>query len=307
MANGGEPYDGGTVVGLYKYVTASTAIRILEGSIRFTQPGAFNDPFEFLPQFIVPPGYDEKELNINFCMFSPRRKGLDRAHTPGLSEYRSDIQAREMIGALNRSLGVLCLTRNSDSLLMWGHYAHEYSGALLEFDEKHEFFEGLNAVSYKKRRPVYDIKDFLNGPIPISDMCVKSNVWSYEKEVRLVRSAADCKSMHLPSQKLPLLTMGLPGSCIKSLHIGERMSIPEQRRIWSLVKDTDIALGVAAVANWDYGFRYEPIKPKGPLIASPIISPFTGHIFADEPGELGELARWAVKSHPMAGFVRYRC
>lgn len=292
---------------LYKYVTAQTATRILKGSIKFTQPGAFNDPFEFLPQFITPVNSEEKKLTLQFCMFSPRRKGLDRSRVGGPEENRSDIQAREIVGTLNESLGVLCLTKNRDSLLMWGHYAQEYSGAIIEFDEKHDFFHGLNPVKYQKRRPVYDIRDFLDSPSPIADLCVKSNVWSYEREVRLVRSIADCESRSLEDSRFPILTMPIPRESIKAVYIGERMGLTEQREIWNLVKDTDIALSIAAVANWDYAFRYEAVKFKGPLVGSPVLSPVTAHIFKDEPGDLGELARWAIKNHPMADFVSYRC
>jgi hypothetical protein len=39
---------------LYKYVSIIGLRRILEGSIRFTQPSAFNDPFELLPEIIAP-------------------------------------------------------------------------------------------------------------------------------------------------------------------------------------------------------------------------------------------------------------
>lgn len=292
---------------IYKYVTASTAVRILKGSIKFTQPSAFNDPFEFLPQFIMSPDFEAKQINLQFCMFSPRRKGLDRCRVSGADENRSDIQAREIVGTLNKSLGVLCLTKNPDSLLMWGHYAQEYAGAIVEFDEKHEFFYGLNPVKYQKRRPVYEINDFLDSPSPIADLCVKSNVWSYEKEVRLVRSVVDCESRELEGSKFPVLTMSLPQEAIKAVYIGERMHLSEQREIWELVKDTEISLSIAAVANWDYGFRYEAIKFSGPLVGSPRLSPITAHIFKDEPGELGELARWMIESHPMADFVRYRC
>lgn len=41
---------------LYKYVGIDGLRRILDGSIRFTQPSAFNDPFELLPEIIVPNG-----------------------------------------------------------------------------------------------------------------------------------------------------------------------------------------------------------------------------------------------------------
>jgi hypothetical protein len=294
-------------VALYKYVTAGTALRILKGSIKFTQPGAFNDPFELLPQFIIPADIEEKERGFSFCVTSPRRKGIDRSHIPGPEEHRSDIQARKIVSSLNQSLGILCLSRNPDSLLMWGHYAQDYAGAIIEFDESHDFFTGLNPVKYQKRRPVFNIEDFFDRHVPISDLCVKSNAWSYEREVRLVRSLSDCNIADSEVPNFPIVTMDLPRECIKAVYIGERMSIENQRLVWGLVKNTDIELSLAAIANWDYAFRYELIKFKGPLVGSPVISPRTAHIFKDEGGQLGELARWAIEKHPMSEFVNHKC
>ena len=294
-------------MGLYKYVTASTAKKILEGSIRFTQPGAFNDPFELLPQFIIPEGTEEHIGKFSFCVLSPRRKGLDRSHTPGEDRFRSDIQARNIVADLNSNLGILCLSHNLESLLMWGHYAGEYSGAVIEFYEKHEFFNGLNPVKYQKRRPVFNLSDFYDRAVPISDLCVKSNSWSYEKEVRLVRSAADLTDSGKVLNGYPILTMDIPLECVKSVYIGERMSIQDQKDLWGLVKTTNISLSLAAVANWDYSFRYESIKYRGPLIGSPTISPRTAHIFKDDPGQFGEMARWLIENHKMSEFVNKTC
>lgn len=294
-------------MGLYKYVTVGTAKRILKGSIKFTQPGAFNDPFELLPQFFVAADTVEHTRNLSFCVLSPRRAGLDRGHIPGDEKNRSDFQARNIVSMLNKSVGILCLSRNAESLLMWGHYAGEYSGALIEFNESHEFFNGLNPVKYQKRRPVFNLSDFYDRVVPISDLCVKSNVWAYEKEVRLVRSSKDLQQAGGGEGNHPILTMDLPLECIKSVYIGERMNVEDQKEVWKLVKDTNISLSLAAVANWDYSFRYDQIKFPGTLTGSPMITPRTAHIFKDDPGQFGEVARWLIANHEMSIFVNKTC
>ena len=38
---------------LYKYLTVENALRVLDGTVRFTQPGAFNDPFEMVPELYI--------------------------------------------------------------------------------------------------------------------------------------------------------------------------------------------------------------------------------------------------------------
>lgn len=293
---------------LYKYVTAGTAERILKGSIRLTQPGAFNDPFELLPQFITPKSLVERNQQFSFCLVSPRRKGLDRSRSSEGDANRSDVQARKIVGSLNQSIGILCLSRNAESLLMWGHYADNYAGAVIEFDETHDFFRGSNPVKYQKHRPVFDILDFFDCPIPISDLCVKSNVWAYEKEVRIVRPISECKATGSSQMNHPIMTMDIPIDCIKGVVMGERMSVLNQRSIWTLVKDTHVSLGLAAVANWDYAFRSEPIKFSGTRNSmSPIISPRTAHIFSEQLGDLGDVARWTIENHPLSEFVNLPC
>lgn len=294
-------------MGLYKYVSASSAKKILKGSVRFTQPSAFNDPFELLPQLIAAEDLIGDSRQLSFCVTSPRRKGLDRSYVRTESEFRSDFNARKIVADLNSAIGILCLSRNSESLLMWGLYADEYAGVLIEFDERHEFFTGLNPVKYHKRRPTFDLRDFYDQIVPISDLCVKSNSWAYEKEVRIVRSTADLTDTGATLKGYPILAMDIPIDCIKSVYLGERTSVVDQKEIWSLVKDTSVSLSLAAVDNWDYSFRYDPIKLPGPLIGSPIISPRTAHIFKDDPNGFGEAARWMIEEHALSGFFNQGC
>jgi hypothetical protein len=58
---------------LYKYVDIAGLKRILAGSIRFTQPSAFNDPFELLPEVVVPNDATERQLNFPFDVRAQRR------------------------------------------------------------------------------------------------------------------------------------------------------------------------------------------------------------------------------------------
>lgn len=291
---------------IYKYVTARTAIRILEGSIRFTQPGAFNDPFELLPQFIPWAGETEGENVFSFCLFSPARKGIDRRGKVD-DDLCSDHQARLLVQDFNNKIGMLCLSRNRESLLMWAHYAESYAGAIIEFDEQHDFFEGLHNIKYKKRRPLYDINDFLERRVPIADLCTKPSAWAYEKEARLFRSFKNLADSGRPNDTdFPVMTMDVPQECIKGVIMGERMNITSQKEIWNLVKRTPIGLEYAAIDGWDYQFRYEPIKFEGPLRGSPIMTPRTANIFVDEKGDLGEIARQIADKHKMSNYSKLK-
>ena len=67
---------------IYKYVDIAGLRRLLQGSIRFTQPSAFNDPFELLPEVVVPNNAVQKQLSFSFDVRAQRRP-VPRHSPPG--------------------------------------------------------------------------------------------------------------------------------------------------------------------------------------------------------------------------------
>ena len=289
---------------LYKYVKFKNLKSILEGSIRFTQPGALNDPFEMVPELHVPEGFRSEDITIPFSVTAPRREpNIGALDDDFASDYCGDWNSRRILDSLNRSIGILCLSKNDSSLLMWSHYADGYSGAIVQFDETHEFFFGHIEVMYSEQRPKKDIASYLDGdgPIPIAELCVKAKEWEYEKEVRVVRNLADCKCADTAND-FPIYVMDIPSDCIESVILGERMPVCHQREIWDLVKDMqDVSLYLDAVSNWGYEFRKETIKLAG--AKNPFLSPRTAHIFAEQEGTYDDLTRYLIEKHPLSGMV----
>ncbi|KEL56395.1 hypothetical protein AB93_0241 [Escherichia coli 5-172-05_S3_C1] len=294
---------------LYKYVSATTLEYILNGSIRFTQPGGFNDPFELALEVYNPTLNEDEKVNIQFDVLSQddliNKYLLDKDFQ---DDNCSDVFSRELISNLNKEIGILCLSKNSDSHLMWAHYADEYSGAVIEFDENHEYFSGLTEVKYEKDRPIIHMNYFLeNKTIPISNLCIKPDIWSYEKEFRITRSLRDCKKNKAKTKKFDIYTNEIPLDAIKTVTLGERCSLESARNTYHKLKNTHVALSIAALANWKYEFRYEPIKFNEPIKnMSPMISPRTAEIFAEDKSSLGEVARYILQKHPMSKITKWR-
>ena len=294
---------------LYKYVSATTLEYILNGSIRFTQPGGFNDPFELALEVYNPTLNEDEKVNIQFDVLSQddliNKYLLDKDFQ---DDNCSDVFSRELISNLNKEIGILCLSKNSDSHLMWAHYADEYSGAVIEFDESHEYFSGLTEVKYEKDRPIIHMNYFLeNKTIPISNLCIKPDIWSYEKEFRIIRSLRDCKKNKAKTKKFDIYTNEIPLDAIKTVTLGERCSLESARNTYHKLKNTHVALSIAALANWKYEFRYEPIKFNEPIKnMSPMISPRTAEIFAEDKSSLGEVARYILQKHPMSKITKWR-
>ncbi|MGN4964742.1 DUF2971 domain-containing protein [Aeromonas dhakensis] len=287
---------------LYKYVSFPNLKHLLEGTVRFTQPKAFNDPFELLPEIYLTEGIGDFSINVT----APKRE-REPAKLDDLfeSEYCNDIAARDILSILNDLVGILCLSRNSSSLLMWSHYADEYKGAVVEFDEEHEFFTGLFPVIYKANRPKIDfhlLKDE-SGHVRLSELCYKSMEWDYENEVRVARKLNDCR-LNGTFNGFDVHIMDIPLECIKNITMGERMLLENQSYVFGKIKNTSISLGLAAISNWGYTFRTELVKFGRPVSEiPPVISPRTAHIFKDLKGEFGEVARWMIENHPMANMV----
>ena len=282
----------------YKYVSAEIGLKILDGTIRFTQPNAFNDPFELVPEFFYP-----DDLQIEALDFELHCGNQNFDLTPiDSSAVCNDIAARNLVRELSNQIGILCLSRKHDSLLMWSHYADEYKGILIEFDKDHEFFLGSFEIPYIKERRKINLTDFSKSrtPIPISVLCTKSEQWSYEKEQRVIRSLDFCRKIGTDINQNPIFIMSIPLEAIKSITFVERTTIKNQKLIWEKIKHTNIELKLATLANNEFQFRYDIIKYNVPIIKmNPMVNPRTAQIFLDEKGFLGEMAKIMFERHHM--------
>ena len=150
----------------YKYLPPQR-VDILENlKIRFTQVSALNDPFEGLPAVLAD------------GQTSGREQALD-------IEW---VQSRIRLITENTT-GILSLSKCSDNILMWSHYASSHRGFVIEFDSTHEFFiYGTQAVRYSRKRPVITTRPgWHNADI----LTTKSPDWAYEQEVRKTKPLRD--------------------------------------------------------------------------------------------------------------------
>lgn len=129
----------------------------------------------------------------------------------------------------NENLGALCLTEKPQNLLMWAHYADHHRGAVIEFDENHEFFNRrvgpqdefrhFRKVSYTGSRPTV----FLNDSTAVEFFYFKSKEWEYEQEWRLIVPLNDCSDRISNRTGLPICLLAVPPTCIAAVAVGVRM------------------------------------------------------------------------------------
>ncbi len=93
---------------LYKYLTPERIDVLKNRKIRYTQPAAFNDPFES--------ALGQREM-------------VDRSI---VMRYQDFMHAR--------IVGILSLTKKRENLVMWAHYALSHQGFVIAFDSQNAFF-----------------------------------------------------------------------------------------------------------------------------------------------------------------------
>jgi hypothetical protein len=163
---------------LYKYASPDRLDVLRALQIRFTQPGALNDPFELRPRFDAliseseglrglnaTPADLEPMLRDAYLMLSDEQRAQlpyelavsffhEAVSTPEAKAHTSaslvkSLQAlnntaprlrEQLYELLNAHVGILSLSEVPDDILMWAHYADNHRGMLFGFDEHHEFF-----------------------------------------------------------------------------------------------------------------------------------------------------------------------
>lgn len=177
-----------------------------KGTLRFTTPLFFNDPF-------------------------------DCALTSPTSEHFDELSQKNihLIHTHRGSSGVLCLTRNQFNLLMWAHYAESHKGGVIGIDteasgldcaSKNIIPAKFGSVIYSSVRPTaagIKIPRILN-----SDACratlekiylSKSIDWAYEEEVRIVRNLEN--EEHTPTLlEIHHADIPIPKSSIRQIFLG---------------------------------------------------------------------------------------
>lgn len=164
---------------LYKYVNPIRVDIIRNLELRFTQPGALNDPFELRPRFqslISEAQFLERLAETPFDLGPRLREAYDmlspeqRAQIPferaaetvkaflATPEIRASVSARaihlfremapewtrsfqeQLYSALNANVGILSLSEVPDNELMWAHYTDSHHGMVLGFNAADAFF-----------------------------------------------------------------------------------------------------------------------------------------------------------------------
>lgn len=227
--------------------------QLYKGEIYFSDPSTFNDPLDCQPivepdepleqlkqllaELVVRRTQKEvdaatKQLRLRGSKALERRKALSQsaamailgeieyqATNPEIDDAHFHLQAAfadaiqtEIRKAYDK--GVLCLSANWNSPLMWSHYGEQHKGLCIEYDTSRVPVGDINRIDYEGSRVVRTsaIRRWLENDDPdarieIERACLltKSREWGYESEFRML----DTAGLRASSLDVPAITFGL--------------------------------------------------------------------------------------------------
>ncbi|ROM60417.1 DUF2971 domain-containing protein [Pseudomonas rhodesiae] len=252
---------------LFKYFGPDRLSILQSRLIRFSQPSAFNDPFEFLPYIDAIDTPENITAQFQQTMnrdFSEEYDALDALTKSQITKehFRTYMQsfflaAENNSGGLFNQLalyaqgkinevssqhfGVLCLSERHDDLLMWAHYADCHKGFVIEFDSDSPFFHQrrsekddlryLRPVVYSKERPAITLTDTDMSELFLT----KSEHWEYEKEWRMVVGLADADKI-IPDVGGDICLYEFPAEAVKAIFVGSKM---QEDTFSALIRNVD--------------------------------------------------------------------
>lgn len=176
---------------IYKYVPNNENLLklLINNTLWFSDPATFNDPFDCRyiidaePSMMCLLQFYHKKSNIsNFSAF------IKDFIFPTRERYLKDLEQHHFINSFSMQHGICCFSEKYNHRLMWAHYADEYKGVCLIFDQQLQVddmfyqFSG-SKVQYSNNK----VKKFFDGSgiFEVTDIFyTKNKQWSYENEVR---------------------------------------------------------------------------------------------------------------------------
>ena len=279
---------------LYKYVPPGRVSFFQDGLLRFTQPGAFNDPFEMRPIFSFESVASSDEIELIANVANSLHKDLPEYLSKKQAEVFAEFYIKEnrtklsnllnvaeatfggvfnyksLPESINATVGILSLAERPDNLLMWAHYAESHSGFVLEFDSSHSFFNQkqsdldeirhLRKVRYSKVRPKVDLK---RNDSNFTVLLTKPDAWWDEEEWRLILELNKANSVKSdPANPFDVCLFAIPWAAVTGVIFGHRASAEVILEICKLVRGDErlkhIELKAAVMHPKDFGVLIQP-------------------------------------------------
>lgn len=215
---------------LYHYSKCSTVVDFIltNGTLNFTNPIKFNDPFD-CSEKMLKVTYDDDTLKQTIINLKFNRKEKRKFDISKLRLQQDAIMREE-----RDKFKICCFSAKNDNLLMWSHYAEKHSGICcgFEFPINNGKFS-IQPVRYENEIHELEGKSEL-GKIIRYWLTIKSIEWKYEKEFRAILKS-DKTSVSYESIKFD-------ASFLKEIIFGCNLKTKDINKILTKLKSNKIPL-----------------------------------------------------------------
>ena len=190
------------------------------GSMKFTSPAVFNDPFDCCS-----------------ALFSEEQED-------SLPDNVADHINRSQQMIISQSAGVACFTTKANNMLMWSHYGDQHRSVCVGFDGDDL---QTNVVRNSEGNPLHhklEKVDYRNARATEGEMEVyyrKSPCWKYENEYRLISSWKKGEPMWGPG------VWQISKTSIKEVVLGARMRPETKQEVIALVRSISPQVSIKVV------------------------------------------------------------
>lgn len=180
---------------LYKYRNFSDLYMeniIKNSSLYFSSVEQFNDPFDCKLSFRQK--YSKQEIKNYFVSMKERNPHQPHRLKDMMKKFGKNQDFIEIQNSITKntiaSLGVLSLSSNYNSILMWSHYAQSHTGLVFEytpknFQDKKSCFYNLINVDYSEEYEELSYANINRSREEIPKLLLtKYKDWAYEEECR---------------------------------------------------------------------------------------------------------------------------
>ncbi len=170
---------------------------IKDGTIKFSHPKEFNDPFDCYPEIDIQKVLSHTSKKKHLFKFIGDNLGLSPAQRiqekpKQLKKLEKGLSDKSHANLINDQIGICCLSRNPLNLLMWAHYATKHTGFVIEFSIPTEstsfdidtaYYLTPFPVDYSTVKPIITsgASDEFN-----KYFLTKGKDWEYEQEERVI-------------------------------------------------------------------------------------------------------------------------
>jgi hypothetical protein len=219
---------------LYKYQSCTNYSlgNLARHSVWFSKPETFNDPFDCDINLRIIDVTDENVKAMIARLGGSVSKSISNDDAINMALAATEIVKKKQWA----EIGVACFTEESESILMWSHYADNHRGFCLEFDTSYHPFkpyktETVIKVNYADSYPSLSINDIPQKilsqsiSLPKALLGTKSSHWCYENEWRIF---SEIGNKEYPYEKLALT----------GVYFGCKMKDKDKVKIASILADS---------------------------------------------------------------------